>query len=77
MLYFYDFEKSGTFGGPNCILWDTGAGPFKAHKSGTAPLKPEQVGSLSIYGICNSICMTKLSNPCPSQFDVEIQVLMT
>jgi hypothetical protein len=74
MLYFYDLEKSGTFGVPHCILCDTGAELFKAHKSGTAPIKPGQVASLSIY---NSICTTKLSDPCPAQFDVEIQVLMT
>jgi hypothetical protein len=77
MLYFYDLEISGTFGVPNCILWDTGAELFKAHKSGTAPVKPGQAGSLSIYGIYNGICITKLCNPCPSQFDVEIQVLLT
>jgi len=31
MLYFYDLEKSGTFGVPSFILWDTGAELFKAH----------------------------------------------
>jgi len=77
MLYFYDLEKSGTFGVPNCILRDTRAELFKAHKSGTAPIKPGQVGSLSIHDIYNSICTTKLSNPCPSQFNAEIQVLLT
>jgi len=77
MLYFYNLEKSGTFVVPNCIFWDAGAELFKAHKSGTAPVKLGQVGSLSIYGICNSICRTKLSNPCPAQFNVEIQVLLT
>jgi hypothetical protein len=77
MLYFYDLEKSGTFGVSNCILWDTRAELFKAHKFGTAPVKPGQVGSLSIYGIFNSICTTKLSNHCSAQFDAEIQVLMT
>jgi hypothetical protein len=79
MLYFYDLEISGTFGVPYFILWDTGAELFKAHKSGTAPVNPGQVGSVSMYGIhvYNSICTTKLSNPCPAQFNVQIQALMT
>jgi hypothetical protein len=41
------------------------------------PINPGQVGSLRIYGIYNSICTTKLSNPRPAQFDAEIRVLLT
>jgi len=70
-------EKSGTFGVPNCILWDTEAELFKAHKYAPAPVKQGKVESLIIYGTYNSICTTKLSNPRPTQFDVEIQVLLT
>jgi len=40
MSYSYDLEKTGTFGGPNQILWDTGTELFKTHTTRALLGKP-------------------------------------
>jgi hypothetical protein len=46
MSYFYDFEKPGTLGVPNRILWGIGIEHFKKNKTGTVPEKPVRMWSL-------------------------------
>jgi len=50
---------------------------LKPINPGAAPVKPGQIGSLSIYDIYKTVYVQKTEQSCPAQFEVEIQVLLT